>query len=176
MNFLTLSNFGSSELRVSAAPDTDVVDLLRGLPVDLEEAQWPRVWDGIAALLLASRSAKVRNAAALALGDMRYPDAVGVINSVLARRDVAMTGGTLVYVLSEIEGDVSFDAVLNLVEHGSYESRAELIMHLEKGLVAALDEARQRALRVELSRLAKGKDVDAAEAAHLALGALGLSR
>lgn len=170
-DLLTLDHPGGLD---AVATDAERVDLLRHAPKSMAEQHWPSAWAEIERQLLASRSAKVRNAAALALADMRYPRTGEAINSLLVRPDVALTAGTLIFALEEADASISLEATVNIVRRGSYESRAELVILLGKTGVSPFDQEHGRSAERELSRLAAGDDADAAEAASLVLDLLDL--
>lgn len=163
-----------SQIQGAAETPTEaqLVDALRRAPNLASAGQRPAAGTAIEALLRTSKSAKVRNAAALALVELRSPDASKAINSVLTRKDIALTGGTLLFALDELGAKVRPDAALNVLLHGSYEARAELLILLQKGLFEPFSETEGELAKHELRTLADGSDHEGSEAAEIALDLL----
>lgn len=176
MSSLALQALERLETKPAVTDERELVDWLLQAPKDIPHAEWASAWDKIADLLLVSRSPKVRNAAALALADMACPCAEATINAVLAREDVALTAGTLLYALDELKARVTLPSVLNIVRSGSYEARAELMILLDKGRLLPPDELDISRADAELSVLAAGGDEETREAAGLARELLGQAK
>ncbi len=118
------------------------------------------------ALLRATTSNRVRNAAAIALADMRVPDAASSIIDVLRRPDLAAWAGTLLFALAELDALVRLD----VIERGAFESRAEVIIAVDEGRVTAVYAVKAREERANPKRMSeKRDDAERAEAADEAL-------
>lgn len=158
-----------------AETEQQVVARLRRTAATTSATDGQRALREAETLLRTSASSRVRNAAALAIADMRHPDAPAILNEVAAQPQVAQTAGTLLYALSELEGPVALSTVLNVVRSGSYEARAELMIAIETGGVIAWAAQDGQDAKRELERLAGSDDSDAADAADLSLQLLGLN-
>jgi Uncharacterized protein conserved in bacteria (DUF2188) len=78
-------------------------------------------------ILQETESPKVRNAAAIALADMRAPNAANVLIKMLDRPETRNSRGTLLYALEEIEGKVPIGILVDTIVGGSYEARQEAV-------------------------------------------------
>src|SRR5947207_1572622 len=83
-------------------------------------------------ILRHSRSTKVRNAAALALADMRATYAEAEIIQLLTRADTIGSRGTLLYALDELGSLVPLQILTEIVLGDSYEARAEALNLIDK--------------------------------------------
>jgi HEAT repeat protein len=72
-------------------------------------------------------STRVRNAAALALADMRAAGAAPALVDLLGRDDARESGGTLLYALEQIGAMVPLDRLTDILVHGGYEAREEAL-------------------------------------------------
>ena len=70
--------------------------------------------------------------------------------------------------MDELGARVSIDAALNIIERGSYEARAEMLILFEKGLLERLGDREIRLARQHVPDLAKHDDEELAGAAALA--------
>lgn len=120
--------------------------------------------EGLFAALRDTPSRLVRNAAALAIADMRPPRGVEVLADVLARPSIAHEAGTLIYALDELGGSLPLPAFVTLLEHGSYEARSEALILLDNGRVVARSEDERDMARDRLAALASSGRAEAAEA------------
>lgn len=95
-------------------------------------------------LLAETKSARVRNAAALTLADLRAHTAEGMLIEVLARPETKGTGGTLLYALARLRAQVPLPLLAQIVAEESYEAREEALALLAgKRIEASPDELRQ---------------------------------
>ena len=76
---------------------------------------------------LETSSSKVRNAAVIALADMHAPEAMGIIIELLGRPETKGSRGSILYALSEIEGPVPLDILVNIITDESYEASEEAL-------------------------------------------------
>ncbi len=156
-----------------------VVEALRHSSRDAAERDRSSLTREIIALLRTTPSRRVRNAAALALADLGDPHAAEGIVDVLRRPEIADSSGTLLFALNELGASLPLSLLVHLVEHGSFEGRAEALIAMEEGRVTPGNGVETEGARRILTRLAEGQgDPDAAGAArqaleHLAAGGSG---
>jgi hypothetical protein len=117
-------------------------------------------------------SPRVRNAAALALADMRARGATNKLIDVLKRDDTKVYRGTLLYALEQLDATLPISLLVDIVMEDSYEAREEALYfiasgkfdcdedpgHLRRKLVSALtsaDEERSHAINSALKYLIK---------------------
>lgn len=86
-------------------------------------------------ILQKTPSPRVRNAAAVALADMRAPKAAQALIEMLDKPEGPRQGGTLLYALEEIKGKAPLRILVNIILSGSYEARQEALGLIESGLV-----------------------------------------
>lgn len=159
-----LSLFADAEAR---GDDDGVIDV-----IDRVTADWAKRIEDIQTVLLRTRSAKVRNAAAVALVDMNAKAACGTIVTVLRRPNMGREAGTLLYALDELGASLPLDVAIDLIENGSYEARAEILLLLQKDRIEPFgSDARHAAIR-RLSALRLMPDAELGEAATIALDAI----
>ena len=126
----------------------------------------------IADLLRETHSQRVRNEAALTLADLRDPRGAEALVEVLRRPEVPKVAGTLIHAFDEMGAALPMDVLTSIVMHGSYEARAMAISMLEDGRISIMGPAIEAAARDAFAILAASDDIEGAEAAHAALGAL----
>jgi HEAT repeat protein len=85
-------------------------------------------------ILERTESAKVRNAAALALADMHAADADKALIGLLRRDDTRDSRGTLLYALEQIGARVPLDCLAHVLVHDGYEAREEALALLAEGM------------------------------------------
>lgn len=153
--------------------EDDIVKTLRTAS-DHAGAEERPGWIRTAADLLArTASRRNRNAAALALADLNAREAAGTLVDVLRRPEVATEAGTLLYALDELGASLPLDVAVGIIERGSYEGRAQVVLLLEERRVDRPADAELSAWRDRLGRLAaREDDEDCAEAAGIALAYL----
>ena len=116
-----------------------------------------------------TRSAVVRNAAALALLDWQAPKTAQLMLELVARPETRGHRGTLLYVLNELNASVPLALILDVLAQDNYEARAEAL-----ALLAGADHPLGNvgeALPV-LRRLTQSNDQEAAEHAREAIDIL----
>ena len=145
--------------------DDDIVVSLRSSGPDLSAEQARDVEE----VMISTSSAKIRNAAALALVDANYPDLQVAINKVLRRPGVASSAGTLLFCLLETNSRVEVAAIPSLVRDGSYEARSELLMLTSEGMITMGHDAEMDTVQSELQSIASSLDAAASEVARLAI-------
>lgn len=151
----------------------NIVTALRRMPEDAAEYGAPVLAKEAGLLLRTTTSHRVRNAAAIGLADMRAPNAVSSIVEVLRESSMADSAGTLLFALGELNALVPLDVVVNIIEHGSFESRAEALIAMEEGRTTAIGAAKAREAHSTLKRFSEdGSEEERAEAAKEALGYL----
>ena len=126
----------------------------------------------IARLLDRTGSHRLRNAAALALADLKADGAAERIGVLLRRADVAPQSGSLLFALDELGGTLSLEGLLNILRNGSFEARSEALHFLDADRVSMADPESRRVASAHLTALAAGPDPDAAAAAQDALAML----
>lgn len=163
MSHSGLMTFASTSTASRADQENALLDKL------LSAEDQPAAAKAIAELLDVTQSYKVRDAAALALADIRWENAAAAINAVLTRPHIAPEAGTLVFALDELRSPIAFPGLLNVVERGSYEARATLLMLLKDVGVASSDPNETGSSKARLSQLALDHDPEVAELAGLVL-------
>jgi HEAT repeat protein len=117
---------GASKPSAPAAGDENsiVAELLA-----LKSQRTPRAARVAKALKIIEKTAspRVRNAAALALADLRAADAKGALVDLLARPETIGSRGTLLYALEQLGGDVPLPILAEIIAHESYEAREEAL-------------------------------------------------
>jgi nucleoid DNA-binding protein len=93
----------------------------------------------VAGILRQTSSPRVRNAAAIALADMRIPTAAQVLIEILDKPENRKQSGTLLYALEEIKAKVPLRTLVNIILEGSFEARQEAIDLIESRLVKSTE-------------------------------------
>jgi HEAT repeat protein len=111
---------------------------------------------------------RVRNAAALALADLRAGNAKDALIDLLKRQDTKGSRGTLLYALGELGADLPLPVLADIIADESYEAREEALTFLASGRIeySAQEFARARA-RLEAAQLSA--DAERSEAIRRAL-------
>jgi HEAT repeat protein len=93
-------------------------------------------------------SARVRNAAALALADLRARSAKDALIDLLKRQETKGSRGTLLYALGELGADLPLPVLADIIADDSYEAREEALTFLASGRIegSAEEVARARAM------------------------------
>ena len=121
-------------------------------------------------ILVSTTSTVVRNAAALALVDLDAREETDALLAVLNRPEMAKRAGTLLFALDELGAAIPLDLILQLIQHGSYEAKAEVVLLVQAGRLAVpsssdeLDEGRRC-----VTLLTTSTDIDTKEAAAAVL-------
>lgn len=117
-------------------------------------------------------SHRLRNAAALALVDLKAAGAVERIGALLERPDVASQSGTLLFALDELGGLLPLQSFVTVLRYGSFEGRSEALHFLDAGRVSVPDPDARRTAIGHLAAMVAGPDPEAAEAAEEAISIL----
>jgi hypothetical protein len=117
-------------------------------------------------------SHRLRNAAALALVDLKAVGAAERIGALLERPDVAPQSGTLLFALEELGGWLPLQSFVTVLRYGSFEGRSEALHFLDAGRVSVPDPDARRTAIGQLAALVAGSDPEAAEAAEEAVSIL----
>jgi hypothetical protein len=122
-------------------------------------------------LARSTRSAAIRNAAALALADLRVEGARDVLIALLKRPSTRNHRGTLLHAIEELDTDVPLLLLVDIIAKDGYEAREQALdlIATERSSGTALE--LQRAQR-KLTTLAASGDRDRAGAARAALSYL----
>lgn len=116
-----------------------------------------------------TRSNRVRNAAAVVLADRNAEGTAERLLALMTSPEIAKAAGTLLFALDELGGELTPEAFLNLIAHGSYEARAEALAFIAEDRVTVGNARSDRDLIEKLQGFATGSDPDAAHAAFEAL-------
>lgn len=119
-----------------------------------------------------TESHRLRNAAALALADLKAAGAAERLAALLERPDVAPQSGTLLFALDELGGWLPLQSFVAVLRYGSFEGRSEALQFLDAGRVSASDPDARRTAIGHLAAMVAGPDPDAAEAAEEAISIL----
>ena len=152
------------------ALEIDIVERLRaleGFGTDRSDIR-----DYALELLRTTQSAAIRNAAALALSDLRAVDAVKDIAGVILKPGVSNSAGTLLYAIEELGGDLPLSVFVHVLVDGSYEARQQALDLLVAGHVAATEGDNVEELLAQLEPLLSSGDDQKAAAAAEAVGIL----
>jgi hypothetical protein len=129
----------------SAGNESRLVEELRGLKGQRSPRQ-SRVAKAMQ-ILEQTHSSRVRNAAALALADLRAHSAKYALINLLTRPDTAGSRGTLLYALEQLGADVPLAILADIIADESYEAREEALGLIVRGRIESSTEefARTRA-------------------------------
>ena len=122
-----LDNAGSRQ------DESRLVEELRGLKSQRSPRQ-ARIAEA-ARILVQTHSPRVRNAAALALVDLRAHRASDPLLSLLTRSDTKGSRGTLLYALEQLRAHVPLPILVNIIAEESYEAREEALSLLDRRLI-----------------------------------------
>jgi len=120
-------------------------------------------------ILSNTHSARVRNAAAIAVADLHSERIKGVLINLLVREDTKKSRGTLLYVLDEIGASIPIDILTHIIATSRYEAREEALGFLKSRRIDWNTQQLQRSMR-KLQRMTLSKNVERSEAAERALG------
>jgi HEAT repeat protein len=147
---------------IAHGDENEIIEALRNIAVHPNGATIRNVKK----LASETRSASVRNAAALALLDCKAPGTADLMTDLVMRPETRGSRGTLLYVLAELEATVPLPVLLDILTQDSHEARAEVL-----GLLAAADYSPgnvEHALPM-LRNMAHSSDKEAAEHAREAI-------
>jgi len=110
-----------------------------------------------------AKSPRVRNAAALALADLRAGVAKEKLIDLLARPDTRGARGSLLYALDQLRADVPLTILAEIIANDTYEAREEALAIIERGRGAATpqDSANSRNLLEAAAAAADGERLQA---------------
>ena len=136
----------------SAGDETRLVEELRGLKSQRSPRQ-ARVAKALQ-VLEQTNSSRVRNAAALALADLRALSAKDALVNLLTRPETTGSRGTLLYALEQLKADVPLPILAEIILDGSYEAREEALGLIAQHRIECSDEEFKRArARLEAARV-----------------------
>jgi HEAT repeat protein len=115
-----------------------------------------------------TNSARVRNAAALALVDLRAHDAKDALIDLLQRPGTRGARGTLLYALQQLGENVPLPILTEIIIDDSYEAREEALAFIISSHIECSAEEFARS-RVRLEAAASSADTDRLNAIHRAL-------
>lgn len=113
--------------------ESPVIAELRGLKGQRSPRE-PRIAKAVE-ILKQANSARVRNAAALALADMRAQNAKEPLISLLTRPETKGARGTLLYALEQLRADVPIAILAEIIATESYEAREEALGFIVRGRI-----------------------------------------
>jgi nucleoid DNA-binding protein len=113
---------------ISVGSDDALVAALRNIKSTDQSAK-----DTILRIIRETNSSRVRNAAAIALADIRAPNATDVLVELLADPKTENSRGTLLYAIEELNGTVPLETLVDIILSGTYESREEALRLLTSG-------------------------------------------
>lgn len=102
----------------------------------------------VARILEQTRSPRVRNAAALALADMRARDATDKLINFLKRDDTKGCRGTLLYALEQLDATLPVSLLVDIIMEDSYEAREEALNFIANGKFDCDEEPRRTRRRL----------------------------
>ena len=120
-------------------------------------------------------SPRIRDAAALAMVDLRIRGTKKILLELLRRSDTEKHRGTLLYALDELKGSLPVSLVVDLLRTENYEGREETLMIVGKGHVTKNKKDLEAALP-PLQSLADSTDEYTAAVGERAIEWLGLSK
>jgi HEAT repeat protein len=156
---------------LSSNDDETAVEILRGI----KRLRTPRAERVARAMRALDRttSSRVRNAAALALADMRAKQATDSLIALLQHSETKHARGTLLYALEELDARVPLSILVDLMVNDSFEARQEALRFISKGRFSYDEAALHKAVR-RLRSLSRSPDHELAEAGRSALESLEL--
>lgn len=119
-------------------------------------------------VLRTTDSPRMRNAAAIAVIDLRSKKIKEVLLNLLARDDTKKSRGTLLYVLDEIGASIPIDVLTRVIVTSRYEAREEALGFLKSRRIDWNPQQLRRSMR-KLERMTLSKNVERSEAAARAL-------
>lgn len=119
-------------------------------------------------ILSNTHSARVRNAAAIAVADFRSENIKEALLDLLLRDDTRKSRGTLLYVLDEIGASIPIDILTRIIATSRYEAREEALAFLKSRRIDWNLQQLQRSIR-KLERMTLSKNVERSKAAERAL-------
>jgi HEAT repeat protein len=123
-------------------------------------------------ILEQTNSSRVRNAAAVALADLRDSSAKGALIDLLTRPDTKGARGTLLYVLEQLGADVPLPVLADIIAEESYEAREEALALIARGRIGCRPGEVARA-RATLEAARGSADAERNQAIGRALAHLG---
>jgi HEAT repeat protein len=121
-----------------------------------------------AQILEQTHSSRVRNAAALALADLRAHSAKDALINLLTRPDTQGSRGTLLYALEQLGADVPLPILADIIANDSYEAREEALAAIAGDRIECSAEEFARA-RARLEAAHASADGEVSEAIRRAL-------
>jgi HEAT repeat protein len=127
--------------------------------------------DNAMRILEQTKSHRVRNAAALALADMRAPGAKDALIRLPKRPDTIRARGTLIYALDELGADVPLPVLADIILNETYEAREEAVGLVAQDRIACSDRELNSA-RKRFEAALGSADEERSQAIRRALGYL----
>ena len=143
------------------------------LAEELRKAK-PDVAPTVIGILERARSPRVRNAAALALADMRAANARDSLTDALRRAETRGHRGTILYALDELGAKLPLSLLADIIVEDPYEAREEALGFLASGRVDR--DANPRQVKRTLRAALRGADEERSHAIGEALGYLSTTR
>jgi hypothetical protein len=122
---------GALEAAFDSRDENLLVEELRKVS-DQRSRREPRI-SLVARILEQTGSPRVRNAAALALADMRARNAIDKLIAVLRRDDIKGPRGTLLYALEQLNAALPIGLLIDIIMEYSCESREEALSFITNG-------------------------------------------
>lgn len=136
----------------SAGDEARLVEQLRGLKSQRSPRQ-ARVAKALQ-MLEQTNSSRVRNAAALALADLRALSAKDALVNLLIRPETTGARGTLLYALEQLKAHVPLPILAEIILDESYEAREEALGLIAQDRIECSAEEFERArARLEAARV-----------------------
>jgi HEAT repeat protein len=126
-------------------------------------------------ILEQTNSARVRNAAALALADLRAHNAKEALINLLTRPETQGARGTLLYALKQLGANIPLPILADIIADESYEAREEALGLIVQGRIECSTEEFARA-RAKLEAAHASADGERSEAIGRALEYLGTNK
>jgi len=168
---MTMERDGSAEIAAALDPENEdvTVSSLKHAADDPRSTWRP---EKLSALLEQTGSNRVRNAAAIALADLKAAESAAGIAALIVQPEIAAASGTLLYALDRLGATVPLEAFLSVIAHGSYEARGEALELLHADRVDLSEVEDPERLIERLEAIVRDGKVDAAEAAAESLAVL----
>ena len=122
----------------------------------------------VLAILRETDSPRVRNAAAIALADMKVTTAKDELIKLLSRNETKNSRGSLLYALEEMNAEIPLSVLADIIAGNEYEAREEALRFLEH---QEYDTAEIRRTKQKLKR-SLGSNKEQAEAISTAVNYL----
>ena len=148
--------------------EDQIVHELKNLSIDASWQDKEILSKDVFDILRETPSARIRNAATMALVGLGVEHAIKNIVDVLRRKDIVKSSGTLLFALNEINASIPLNVLMEIVELGSFEARNQAMFFLEEGRFEPVDLPSLEDAVSHLDKLIEVENPEIVEAADFA--------